>query len=71
MRQKTAVAYFRSTYYSGNWLQGLSKALKIYLPKSIRGFEPISYRGALLSTFLHATVYVLTQSAECTSTDCK
>jgi hypothetical protein len=33
--------------------------------------EPISYRGALLSTLLHAIVYVFTQSAECTGTDCK
>jgi hypothetical protein len=36
-----------------------------------RGLEPISYRGALLSTLLHATVYVYTQFAECTSTDWK
>jgi hypothetical protein len=28
----------------------------------------ISYRGVLVSTLLHATVYVF---AECTSTDCK
>jgi hypothetical protein len=27
-------------------------------PKATRGLEPISYRGALLSTLLHATVYV-------------
>jgi hypothetical protein len=26
-------------------------------PKATRGFEPISYRGALLSTLLHAAVY--------------
>jgi hypothetical protein len=36
-----------------------------------RGLEPISYRGELLSTLLHATVYVFTQFAECTGTDCK
>jgi hypothetical protein len=32
---------------------------------------PISYRGALLSTLLHATVYGFTQFAEYTGTDCK
>jgi hypothetical protein len=51
-------------------------------PKATRGLEPISYRGALLSTLLHtisyrgallstllhATVYVYTQFAECTGT---
>jgi hypothetical protein len=37
-------------------------------PKATRGLVPISYRGALLSTLLHATVYVYTQFAECTST---
>jgi hypothetical protein len=26
--------------------------------KATRGLEPISYRGVLLSTLLHATVYV-------------
>jgi hypothetical protein len=31
----------------------------------------ITYRGALLSTLLHATVYVYTQFAECTGTDWK
>jgi hypothetical protein len=35
------------------------------------GIEPISSRGALLSILLHAIVYVFTQFAECTSTDCK
>jgi hypothetical protein len=33
-------------------------AILFLFPKSARGFEPISYRGALLSTLLHATVYV-------------
>jgi hypothetical protein len=33
--------------------------------------HPISYRGALLSALLRATVYVFTQFAECTGTDCK
>jgi hypothetical protein len=28
------------------------------IPKGTRGFEPISYRGAQLSTLLHATVYI-------------
>jgi hypothetical protein len=32
---------------------------KFLFPKAIRGFEPISYRGALLSTLLHATVYMI------------
>jgi hypothetical protein len=41
------------------------------MPNATRGLEPISYRGALLSTLLHATVYVFTQFAECTGTDCK
>jgi hypothetical protein len=27
-------------------------------PKATRGLESISYRGALLSTLLHATVYM-------------
>jgi hypothetical protein len=27
-------------------------------PKATRGLEPISYRGVLVSTLLHATVYV-------------
>jgi hypothetical protein len=43
---------------------------KIYFissPKATRRFEPISYRGVLLSTLLHAIVYILTQLAECTS----
>jgi hypothetical protein len=44
---------------------------KLLFPKATRGFERISYRGALLSTLLHATVFVFTQFAECTSTDCK
>jgi hypothetical protein len=43
----------------------------LYFPKATRDLEPISYTGALLSTRLHAIVYVYTQSAECTSTDCK
>jgi hypothetical protein len=34
-------------------------ALSLFLfPKATRGLEPISYRGALLSTLLHAAVYV-------------
>jgi hypothetical protein len=39
--------------------------------KSQKGHEPISYRGELLNTRLHATVCVYTQFAECTGTDCK
>jgi hypothetical protein len=48
-------------------------------PKVTRGLEPVSYRGGLLSTLIHATVYaftilvhiancvyVFTQFAECT-----
>jgi hypothetical protein len=31
---------------------------KFLFPKATRGFEPISYRGVLLSTLLHATVYM-------------
>jgi hypothetical protein len=35
----------------------------VYLfPKATRGFEPVSYRGALLSTLLHATVYMFLQN---------
>jgi hypothetical protein len=41
----------------------------ILFPKATRGLEPISYRGTLLSTLLHAIVYVFTQFAECTSTN--
>jgi hypothetical protein len=44
---------------------------KIWVPKATRGFEPISCRGAILSTLLLATVYVFTQFVECTVTDCK
>jgi hypothetical protein len=33
-------------------------SLYVLFPKATRGFEPISYREALLSTLLHATVYV-------------
>jgi hypothetical protein len=32
-------------------------------PKATGGLEPISYRGVLLSTLLHAIVYVLVQIA--------
>jgi hypothetical protein len=32
--------------------------LKFTFPKAARGLEPISYRGVLVSTLLHATVYV-------------
>jgi hypothetical protein len=39
----------------------------VSFPKATRGVEPISYRGALLSTLLHATVYAFTQFAECAS----
>jgi hypothetical protein len=47
---------------------------KFLFPKATRGLEPISYRRAILSTLLHATVYIFfffTKFAECTSTDCK
>jgi hypothetical protein len=40
-------------------------------PNVTSGLEPISYTGVLLSTLLHATVYVFTQFAECAGTDCK
>jgi hypothetical protein len=40
-------------------------------PEATTGPEPISYRGAPLSTLLHVTEYVFTQFAECTGTDCK
>jgi hypothetical protein len=35
------------------------------------GLEPIGYRGALLSSLLRVNVYVYTQYAECTGTDCE
>jgi hypothetical protein len=41
------------------------------IPKATRGIEPVSYRGALLSTLLHVILYVVTQFAECSGTDCK
>jgi hypothetical protein len=47
------------------------QALGLSFPKATRSLEPISYRGALLSTLLHAAVYVYTQFAECTGTDCR
>jgi hypothetical protein len=31
---------------------------EVLLPKATRGLEPISYRGLLLSTLLHASVYM-------------
>jgi hypothetical protein len=31
---------------------------KLLIPKATRGVEPISCRGALLSTLLHATAYM-------------
>jgi hypothetical protein len=34
--------------------------------QSHKNLEPTSYRAALMSTLLHATVYVYTQFAECT-----
>jgi hypothetical protein len=37
----------------------ISAAVLWPFPIATRGFEPISYRGALLSTFLRATVYAL------------
>jgi hypothetical protein len=43
----------------------------VLFPKATRGFQPVGYRGELLSTFLHAIVYIVTQFAECTSTYCK
>jgi hypothetical protein len=57
----------------------------VSFPKVTSGLEPISYRGALLSTLLHAisyreallstllhaTIRVYTQFAECSGTDCK
>jgi hypothetical protein len=46
-----------------------STGLDYRLQITTRGLEPISYRGALLSTLLHATVHVYTQFAECTGTE--
>jgi hypothetical protein len=37
--------------------------VKFLFPKATRGFEPISYRGALLSTLLHNLLNVLVQIA--------
>jgi hypothetical protein len=45
--------------------------MSLSFPKATRGLEAIRYRGALLSTLLHATAYALTRFAECTGTDCK
>jgi hypothetical protein len=36
----------------------LQLTLCIKIPKATRGFEPVSYRGVLLSILLHATVYM-------------
>jgi hypothetical protein len=33
-------------------------SFQVLFPKATRGLEPISYRGVLLSTLLHSTVYV-------------
>jgi hypothetical protein len=43
----------------------------VSFPKATRGLELVSYRGALPSILLHATVYVVTQFAECPGTDCR
>jgi hypothetical protein len=32
--------------------------LSVLFPKATRGLEPISYSGVLLTTLLHATVYM-------------
>jgi hypothetical protein len=38
---------------------GNQHLMSIYsIPKATRGLEPISYRGVLVSTLLHATVHV-------------
>jgi hypothetical protein len=37
-----------------------SERLVVQFPKTTRDIEPISYRGALLSTLLDATVYMYT-----------
>jgi hypothetical protein len=45
---------------------------KSHSQKPQEALSLLNYRGALLSTLLHATVYVsFTQFAECISTDCK
>jgi hypothetical protein len=71
--KRATMTYLR--YYTGNSFDGLRNTTKhlIYssFSKATRGLEPNSYRGALQSTLLHATVYVFTQFAECTGTDCK
>jgi hypothetical protein len=54
-----------------NKLQKLRFSLQVLFRIAARGLESISYRGVLLSTLLHATVYIFTQFAECTGTDCK
>jgi hypothetical protein len=41
---------------NGNSLITLAATIN---PEATRGLEPISYRGVLVSTLLHATVYVL------------
>jgi hypothetical protein len=55
----------------GRILGTIQEEFHLTYPVATWGHEPISYREALLSTLLHATVYVFTQFAECTSTDCK
>jgi hypothetical protein len=45
--------------------------VRIFWDSELKSHESFSYRGALLSTLLHATVQIFTQFAECTSTDCK
>jgi hypothetical protein len=40
----------------------------VLFQKAKRGLELISYRVALLSTLLHAAVYVYKQFTECTGT---
>jgi hypothetical protein len=71
--------YFRTIWrnmFINGWKFSFLNYLPIYfiicqLQKATRGLEPISYRGALLSTLLYVTVYVVTQFSECTITDCK
>jgi hypothetical protein len=55
-RKEASGRLHASHYHTGMSVTCL--VCKFLFPKATRGFEPISYSGALLSTLLHATVYM-------------
>jgi hypothetical protein len=48
----------------------LIHTLIVSFPQATTGLVPISHRGVLLSTLVHSNLWIFTQFAECTGTDC-